>query len=521
MALETINFGKYQTSLKGAVSLHEIEIRALGTIVGDPGGSAVDTLLATFTTTNLGETAFTLVNQTAVNIAQFFTGNFPGDIRLNSTEILEDIKIKYRVTDSSGISDWVEKDVIRRPETHVSFVSSNIASDDLPSTPKNNINLSAYKIDFDNKRLDLDSADTAIIEIYSPRLLAVVASCEFYIAQDITDDNEGISYVVGTNNNWFDTGNGFGDFLTSVILDATLLRTDVITTTLNKRLWAEARGYIGTDMGDDYEIRFKVKDGATGVESTEDNAIITKMFGMTFFEIDTNSPSSDPGAPYNTCLNNSYWNIRAVDSYRGDLSDALTREFIDATTLEQKLNGGAWAPTSFIDGTVAALCMVQTGTQVDDVELRFDFKVPASFPWVGIPPVGPYEIKAKRNSLSTVGDEYNALKLNNAPYSINNNREKLITIDAEIRSDSGTRVGSLIEFNVYFAPDTGDDPESNNAFFFIYYAFETSSINQITDTEFPLKNEGWYKVYLENVAVSGTSRVINAYQNTLLYFYSF
>jgi len=518
MAFVNINFNKYTTSLKGLPSLFEVEVRALGTVAGFVGGSTLDTVLATFSSISESGT-FTLVNQTAVDIAQHITGTFPGDIQIDLTELLEDVKIRYRITDGNGIADWVETNYEKTPAELFAFISSNTAADDLPTVPKNNLNFAAYKVDFDGKRLELDVTDTAEIEIYSPRLAAVVASIEFYIGEDITDDNEGISYVTGTNNDWFDGGNGFGDFLTSAILDPTNLKDSVVTSVLNKRLWAEARGYIGTDLGDAYEIRLKIKDGGSPVESLTDTATIVKMYGITAVQIKTRS-IPDP-APYDTCVQSGHWRIVVEDSYRQVIPVASARGFFDETTIETELNGGGWLAAGFIAGTDDGIC-IPGASGVNDVGLRFELKAPAAYPWVAAPPATVLEQLIRRNANSIVGDAYVSLDLASFPHTILSNKEKKLTVRREVRSDNVSRAGDVIEFNTYIAPNTGDDPKTNNAYFPTYYNFDSSSLNQIlSDVIFDLKNEGWYGVYLECVVKVNNTRTVESFQNNLFYFYSF
>lgn len=520
MAIDSINFNKHRSCVEGDVSLHEVEVRALNSVGGIGGqGSPVDTLLAQFTSIT-DNVPFGLVNMTAVDIAQYFVGAFPNDITIDITNLAEDVKVRYRVTDACGISNWAEKDFIKSPFDPFAFVSSGIGPTDSPSAPQTQLAFSGYKTDIDGKQVDLEAGDVFEIEVYSPRLAAVVASIQMYVGFDITVDNEGVTYVTGTNNNWFDSGDGFGEHLDSLVLDATLLRTGSITTNFAKRDWAEANNYIGTNLGDAYEIRVRTIDMVSGMASPQDTSTILKMYGITVFQIRMRSEIGEV-APYNTCLNARHWRIVVTDSFRGDLPPANARGFFDEATIETNQDGGAWSAGAFIVGADDGICCEQSGGGQIVTGVRFQLQTPPAYPWVEAPPATLFEQFGRCTANSAAGDEYCTLLLDSSPTTIQDNYNKIITIDAEIRSDMGTRQGDLLEFNNYMGPSAGDDPQLNNAFFAKYYNFLTGSFNERIAVSYELNAEGWYRGYSEIVGESGGTRFVNSIQRSLYYLYSF
>ena len=518
MAFVSINFNEVLNCPQGPVSLYEVEVEATGFIGQFAGGSVAGTLLATFSSASASG-AFILVNQTGVDIAQFFTGNFPNDIEIDVSNIEENVKIKYRVTTPCGVSDWYENLVEKQAFETKAFVSASPITPDVMSQAGVLINLSGHKVDMDGLKLPLEiNQDTLLIEVYSELTAGVVASIEMYVGEDLTDDNEAVSYVTGSNNAWFDGGAGFGEFLDPLILDAPTLLASSLSTVLDKRGWTEANNYIGTDLGSLYEVRVTARDGLSGLLGNQAVGFISKMYGLTIFNI--RPVNDDPNPPFDGCTNDAHWSISAIDSYRGVLTGAQTREFINEATLETDLNGAGWVAGSILATTDDAVCMVQDGG-VDLSSLRFQYQTPASFPWVEAPPATAYEIHADIDDLGNL--QYSHLLLTSYAHLLQNNLSKICNFDTAIDSDSAVRTHTLILLNTFCAAAPLSDPFPAGLIRFqIEYAFLATNVAGSRTVGYTLGAEGWYINYTECLESPGVPVFRReAAQRTLMYHYSF
>lgn len=109
----------------------EIEIRAVGSVGGNPGGSSSGTVLGTWSGSS-GSTSLAgqVVNTTAVNVSGSISGSWYST-NINANSLPEDIEFCVRVTDDCGVSNWACTPITANPAMPIAGVNidnANISS---------------------------------------------------------------------------------------------------------------------------------------------------------------------------------------------------------------------------------------------------------------------------------------------------------------------------------------------------------------------------------------------------------
>lgn len=274
--IERLTFDRYWSSIKdgAGITLHEIEIRAMGSVFGIPGGGAApeDTVLGTFSTASLG-VAINITNQTGADVAAAISGTFDTTVDVDRSLLPEDIKFCYRVTTATGASIWhcVHKEAICAPGIADVTVSPPDAM--LEDTQLQNWvwNIQAQK----GNGNPLGAGDFVLIELV--REDDTVHSFAYVpVGGDPTDPND-----ILIENNWNSLlpGDGKSGGYITVIASFSSPNLDSGATQLkfSKKLWAVDNGIAGVDSGETLTVRVSSIDSTCNQTPTPDEGDMTPI----------------------------------------------------------------------------------------------------------------------------------------------------------------------------------------------------------------------------------------------------
>lgn len=278
--IENVNFNDFYSSIKDyqGITLHELEVRAMGTIFGVPGGSPEDTVLGTFDTANPAD-PIVIVNQAGPDVAGAFSGSISTFAAVDRALLPEDIKFCYRVTTATGVSLWhcIHFQAICPPGTATITVSS-------PDAMVENAQVQNWVWDIQAQRGDgtaLGVNDFVLLEIVRDSTSAVLAYAFVPVGGDPTNTND-----VVNENNWNkvnDRDGKAGGYITVVnSFSSPNLDTGNTQVKFAKKLWAVDNGLAGIGAGEDINIRVTSIDSTCNQTPTPDSGTMTPI---TFAEI--------------------------------------------------------------------------------------------------------------------------------------------------------------------------------------------------------------------------------------------